>query len=132
MAPEILQDSARYSERADVYSFGVLVWFVAQHEYLAYNPEVYSSWQEHAKLMSPYKKGLLMPPLVAALCRRAGNVSNTGGVEDVRRLRMTSSMWDIMLHPMMVRKVTTKGPAQMQMRTTPETTKYSSMSLKNE
>ncbi len=57
IAPEVLRESARYDERADVYSFGILTWFVSQHEYMTYNPDVYSSKAEHQRLMIPYKKG---------------------------------------------------------------------------
>ena len=58
IAPEVLRESARYNEKADVYSFGIFVWFVSQHEYMTYNPDVYSTKQEHQALMIPYKKGV--------------------------------------------------------------------------
>jgi serine/threonine protein kinase len=30
IAPELMQEGARYDEKADVYSFGILMWFVTQ------------------------------------------------------------------------------------------------------
>jgi serine/threonine protein kinase len=55
IAPEILHETAHYNESADVYSFGILVWFVSQHECLAYNRSLYSSAAEHKALLKPYQ-----------------------------------------------------------------------------
>ena len=47
----------RYNEKADVYSYGILVWFVAQYLHLCYNPHLWSDRKEFMALMRPYDKG---------------------------------------------------------------------------
>jgi hypothetical protein len=47
----------RYNEKADVYSFGILVWFVAQYLHLCYNPQLWNDRKEFMHLMRPYDKG---------------------------------------------------------------------------
>ncbi len=57
IAPEVLSEHAQYNEKADVYSFGVLTWFVSQHLYLSFNRQLYRNFQEHRSLMTPYRFG---------------------------------------------------------------------------
>ena len=57
IAPEVLSNHAHYSETADVYSFGIFVWFVSQHLFLQLNPQLYSTPDEHRSLMTPYRFG---------------------------------------------------------------------------
>ncbi len=68
IAPEVLHESAHYNETADVYSFGILLWFVSQHECLAYNRTLYSSIMEHKALMKPYQSKFPAVFCVRALC----------------------------------------------------------------
>jgi serine/threonine protein kinase len=54
IAPEVLKQSARYDLRADVYSFGILVWSLAQYLYLTHVNVQRRTTQEHLVLMRPY------------------------------------------------------------------------------
>ena len=54
IAPEVLAETAKYSEKADVFSFGVILWSMAQHLYLATHKDLYSSKEQHRFLMRPY------------------------------------------------------------------------------
>lgn len=53
----VLPIVCRYNEKADVYSYGILVWFVAQYLHLCYNPHLWSDRKEFMTLMRPYDKG---------------------------------------------------------------------------
>ncbi len=55
--PPPLWCAPRYNEKADVYSFGILVWFVAQYLHLCYNPQLWNDRKEFMHLMRPYDKG---------------------------------------------------------------------------
>ena len=57
IAPELMVDGARYDEKADVYSFGILMWFVCQHVHLMYNPDLWATKRDFANLMRPYTNG---------------------------------------------------------------------------
>ena len=60
IAPEVLSETAHYDEKADVYSFGILIWFVSQHLYLARNRQLYRNFAEHRSRMTPYRDGTCM------------------------------------------------------------------------
>lgn len=54
IAPEVLGQNARYDEKADVYSFGVLLWTLAQHLFLCSQRERRLNPDEHRFLLKPY------------------------------------------------------------------------------
>jgi len=55
IAPEVLSEHAQYNEKADVYSFGIMIWYVSQHMYLARNTQLFRTATEHRSLMTPYR-----------------------------------------------------------------------------
>ena len=54
IAPEVLKQAARYDLKADVYSFGVLVWSLTQYLFLTHVDVQRRTTQEHLTLMRPY------------------------------------------------------------------------------
>jgi serine/threonine protein kinase len=55
IAPEVLSDAARYDAKADVYSFGILMWSVLQYLYLTYINIQPRTTPDHLTLMRPYE-----------------------------------------------------------------------------
>jgi hypothetical protein len=56
-APCACVSVCRYNEKADVYSYGILVWFVAQYLHLCYNPHIWCNRKDFTDMMRPYSKG---------------------------------------------------------------------------
>ncbi len=54
IAPELLQQSARYDVRVDMYSFGVLIWSLLQYLYVTHVFTSRRTPQEHSVLMRPF------------------------------------------------------------------------------
>ena len=65
IAPEVLGENAKYDEKADVYSYGILVWSIAQFLYLSTQRERKCTYDEHKYLMRPF--GGECAPLLRAL-----------------------------------------------------------------
>ena len=40
-----------------MYSYGILVWFVAQYLHLCYNPHIWCNRKDFTDMMRPYSKG---------------------------------------------------------------------------
>jgi hypothetical protein len=57
MCSQVLSEHAQYNEKADVYSFGVMIWYVSQHLYLGRNTQLFRTATEHRSLMTPYRFG---------------------------------------------------------------------------
>ena len=77
---QVLSEHAQYNEKADVYSFGIMIWYVSQHMYLARNTQLFRTATEHRSLMTPYRFGERVvavskraPPLPSPVITVAGN-----------------------------------------------------------
>ena len=57
LVSQVLSEHAQYNEKADVYSFGIMIWYVSQHLYLARNTQLFRTATEHRSLMTPYRFG---------------------------------------------------------------------------
>ncbi len=64
LVSQVLSEHAQYNEKADVYSFGIMIWYVSQHLYLARNTQLFRTATEHRSLMTPYRFG----ERVVAIC----------------------------------------------------------------
>jgi hypothetical protein len=64
LVSQVLSEHAQYNEKADVYSFGIMIWYVSQHLYLARNTQLFRTATEHRSFMTPYRFG----ERVVAIC----------------------------------------------------------------
>jgi hypothetical protein len=99
----VLPTVCRYNEKADVYSYGILVWFVAQYLHLCYNPHLWSDRKEFMTLMRPYDKGEATP-VDALECDHVFALACTRVVPRHYRLLIgatSQSIWDSLKMPIL-------------------------------